>query len=197
MFTCMRGYKGPNTSKKHPQHRIYPYLLRKLAITRPNRVWCSDITYIPVKSGFLYLVAIMDWATRKVLTWRLSNTLDASFCVEALEEAISRYGKPEIMNTDQGSQYTGAGWITTLTNADIKTSLDGRGRYLDNIFIERLWRSLKPEAVYLQKITDGFQAKRIIDNWIECYNSERPHTALDKRTPDIAYFGQAETQKPE
>ena len=132
----------------------------------------------------------------RFLTWRLSNMLDASFCVEALEVAIARYGKPEIMNTDQGSQYTGAGWITTLTNADIKTSLDGRGRYLDNIFIERLWRSLKPEAVYLQKITDGFQAKRIIDNWIEFYNSERPHTALDKRTPDIAYFGQAETRKP-
>jgi putative transposase len=188
-------YKGPNTSKKHPQHRIYPYLLRKLAITRPNHVWCSDITYIPVKNGFLYLVAIKDWATRKVLTWRLSNTLDASFCVEALEEAIARYGKPEIMNTDQGSQYTGAGWITTLTKADIKISMDGRGRYLDNIFIERLWRSLKQEAVYLHEITDGFQAKRIIDNWIEFYNSERPHTALDKRTPDIAYFGHAEIRQ--
>nr|WP_085982886.1 IS3 family transposase [Octadecabacter antarcticus] len=188
-------YKGPNTSKKHPQHRIYPYLLRKLPITRPNQVWCSDITYIPVKNGFLYLVAIMDWATRKVLTWRLSNTLDASFCVEALEEAIARYGKPEIMNTDQGSQYTGADWITTLTKADIKISMDGRGRYLDNIFIERLWRSLKQEAIYLHEITDGFQAKRIIDSWIRFYNSERPHTALDKRTPDTAYFGQAETQK--
>ena len=137
----------------------------------------------------------MNWATRKVLTWRLSNTLDASFCVEALEEAIARYGKPEIMNTDQGSQYTGAGWITTLTNANIKISMDGRGRYLDNIFIERLWRSLKQEAVYLHEITDGFQAKRIIDTWIGFYNSERPHTALDKRTPDIAYFGQAETRK--
>jgi len=188
-------YKGPNTSKKHPQHRIYPYLLRKLAITRPNQVWCSDITYIPVKSGFLYLVAIMDWATRKVLTWRLSNTLDASFCVEALEEAIARYGKPEIMNTDQGSQYASAGWITTLTKADIKISMDGRGRYLDNIFIERLRRSLKQEAVYLHEITDGFQAKRIIDNWIGFYNSERPHTALDKRTPDIAYLGNVETLK--
>jgi putative transposase len=116
-------YKGPNTSKKYPQHRIYPYLLRKRAIMRPNQVWCSDITYIPVKNGFLYLVAIMDWATRRVLTWRLSNTLDASFCVEALEEAIARYGKPEIMNTDQGSQFTGAGWITTLTKADIKISM--------------------------------------------------------------------------
>ena len=131
-------YKGPNISKEHPQHKIWPYLLRKRPITRPNQVWCSDITYIPVKKGFLYLVAIMDWATRKVLTWQLSNTLDASFCVEGLEEALAKYGKPVIMNTDQGSQYTGAGWITTLTKADIKISMDGRGRYLDNIFIERL-----------------------------------------------------------
>ena len=146
-------YKGPNISKKHPQHKIWPYLLRKLPITRPNQVWCSDITYIPVKKGFLYLVAIMDWATRKVLTWRLSNTLDASFCVEALEEALAKYGKPEIMNTDQGSQYTGAGWITTLTKADIKISMDGQGRYLNNIFNERLWRSLKQEAVHLHDIT--------------------------------------------
>jgi len=137
-----------------------------VSITRPIQVWCSDITYIPVKNGFLYLVATMDWATRKVLTWRLSNTLDASFCVEALEEAIARYGKPEIMNTDKGNQYTGAGWITTLTNADIKISMDGRGRYLDNIFIERLWQSLKQEAVYLHEITDCFQAKRIINDWI-------------------------------
>ncbi len=157
-------YQEPNTSKKHPQHKIWPYLLRNVVIDRPNQVWCSDITYIPVKNGFLYLVAIMDWATRKVLTWRLSNTLDASFCVEALEEAISKYGKPEIMNTDQGSQYTGSGWITTLTEAKIKIPMDGRGRYLDNIFIKRLWRSLKQEAVYLHEITDGFQAKRIIDD---------------------------------
>ena len=188
-------YQEPNTSKKHPQHKIWPYLLRKLSITRPNHVWCSDITYIPVKNGFLYLVAIMDWATRKVLSWRLSNTLDASFCVEALDEAIAKYGKPEIMNTDQGSQYTGADWIKTLTKDDIKISMDGRGRYLDNIFIERLWRSLKQEAVYLHEITDGFQAKRIIDDWIAFYNSERPHTALDKRTPDAAYFEQSETRK--
>ena len=137
----------------------------------------------------------MDWATRKVLTWRLSNTLDASFCVDALEEAIARYGKPEIMNTDQGSQYTGADWITTLTKAEIKISMDGRGRYLDNIFIERLWRSLKQEAVCLHEITDVFQAKQIIDRWIEFYNFERPHTALDKRTPDTAYFKKTEIRK--
>jgi putative transposase len=144
-------YKGPNTSKKHPQRPIFPYLLRKLPITRPNHVWCSDITYIPVRRGFLSLVAIlrlagdcfqspqgMDWATGKVLAWRLSNTLDARFCVEALKEAIAKYGKPEIMNTDQASQLTGTAWITTLTDAKIKISMDGRGRSLDNIFIERL-----------------------------------------------------------
>ena len=141
-----------------------------------------------MKDGFLYLLAIMDWATRKVLSWRLSNTLDASFCVEALDEAIAKYGRPEIMNTDQGSQYTGADWITTLTRADIKISMDGRGRYLDNIFIERLWRSLKQEAVYLHEITDGFQGRKVISNWIGFYNAERPHTALDKRTPDQAFF---------
>ena len=188
-------YKGPNTSKKHPQHRIYPYLLRKLPITRPNHVWCSDITYIPVRRGFLYLVAIMDWATRKILAWRLSNTLDASFCVEALNEAIAKYGKPEIMNTDQGSQFTGTAWITTLTKADVKISMDGRGRYLDNIFIERLWRSLKQEAVYLHELQDGFQAKRVIKEWINFYNIERPHTALDKRSPDDAFFKTERTQK--
>ena len=137
----------------------------------------------------------MDWATRKLLTWRLSNTLDARFCVEALEEAISKYGKPEIMNTDQGSQYTGAGWITTLTEAKIKISTDGRGRYLDNISIERQWRSLKQAAVYLNEITDGFQAKRIIDNWIGFYNSQRPHPAIDKRTPNIGYVTQAKIPK--
>lgn len=139
----------------------------------------------------------MDWATRKVLTWRLSNTLDASFCVEALEDAISKYGKLEIMDTDQGSQYTGFGLITTLTEAKIKIkiSMDGRGRYLDNIFIERLWWSLKQEAVYLHEITDDFKAKRIIDDWIGLYNSEGPHTALDKQTPEIAYFTQAEIRK--
>jgi putative transposase len=137
----------------------------------------------------------MDWATRKVLAWRLSNTLDASFCVEALNEAIAKYGKPEIMNTDQGSQFTGAAWITTLTEADVKISMDGRGRYLDNIFIERLWRSLKQEAVYLHELQDGFQAKRVIKEWINFYNIERPHTALDKRSPDDAFFTTERTQK--
>ena len=137
----------------------------------------------------------MEWATRKVLSWRLFNTLDASFCVEALEGAIVKYGKPEIMNTDQGSQYTGSDWIKMLTKAEIKISMDGRGRYLDNIFIERLWRSLKQEAVYLHQINDGFQAKRIIDDWIGFYNAKRPHTAPDKRPPDAAYFDKMETRK--
>ena len=138
---------------------------------------CADISYIQVKRGFLYLVAIMDWATRKVLSWRLSNTMDASFCKEALDVAITKYGPPEIMNTDQGSQFTGSAWITTLTEAGVKISMDGRGRYLDNIFIERLWRSLKQEAVYLHELTDGFVAERVIREWIKFYNTDRPHTA--------------------
>lgn len=141
-------YKRPKTSQPHPAHPVFPYLLRGMEITRPNQVWCSDITFIPVSRGYLYLVAIMDWATRKVLSWRVSNTMHADFCVDALKEAIAKYGPPEIMNTDQGSQFTGSEWITTLTDARVRVSMDGRGRYLDNIFIERLWRSLKYEAVY-------------------------------------------------
>ena len=137
-----------------------------MKIDRPNQVWCSDITFIPVKHGFLYLVAIMDWATRKVLSWRLSNTMHADFCVEALKEALDRYGPPEIMNTDQGSQFTGSAWITTLIETGVKVSMDGRGRCMDNIFIERLWRSLKQEAVYLEELTDGFKARSVIKNWI-------------------------------
>lgn len=188
-------YKRPNTSKKHPENRIYPYLLRGMQIIRANQAWCSDISYIPVKHGFLYLVAIMDWTTRKVLSWRLSNTMDASFCKAALDEAIAKYGPPEIMNTDQGSQFTGAAWVTTLTEAGVKISMDGRGRYLDNIFIERLWRSLKQEAVYLHELTDGFVAERVIREWITFYNTDRPHTALDKQTPDEAYFNGKEMMK--
>ena len=193
-------YQAPRTSAPHPAHRIYPYLLKGMAIDRPNRVWCADITYIPVQRGFLYLVAIMDWATRHVLAWRLSNSeplerhwserqwrTDARFCVEALEEALDRYGPPEIMNTDQGSQFTGSAWITTLTDAGVQVSMDGRGRCMDNIFIERLWRSLKYEAVYLHELTDGFKAERVIRDWIEFYNTERPHSALGDQTPAEAY----------
>ena len=180
-------YQAPRTSDPHPEHRIYPYLLRELAINRPNQVWCADITYIPVQHGFLYLVAIMDWATRHVLAWRLSNTMDAGFCVEALNEALSRYGKPEIFNTDQGSQFTSFDFTGVLKGAEVTISMDGRGRCMDNIFIERLWRSLKYEAVYLHELTDGFRAERVIGEWIDFYNTERPHSALDGQTPAEAY----------
>ena len=180
-------YQAPRTSDPHPEHRIYPYLLRNLEVDRPNQVWCADITYIPVQRGFLYLVAIMDWATRHVLAWRLSNTMDAGFCVEALNEALSKYGKPDIFNTDQGSQFTSFDFTGVLKDADIRISMDGRGRCMDNIFIERLWRSLKYEAVYLHELTDGFKAERVIGEWIGFYNTERPHSSLADQTPAEAY----------
>ena len=180
-------YQAPRTSDPHPSHRVYPYLLKGMAIERPNQVWCADITYIPVRRGFLYLVAIMDWATRHVLAWRLSNTMDASFCVEALAEALGRYGRPEIFNADQGSQFTGRDFTGALKDADVAISMDGRGRCMDNIFIERLWRSLKYEAVYLHELTDGFAAERVIGEWIDFYNTERPHSSLGGQTPAEAY----------
>jgi len=180
-------YQAPRTSDPHPEHRIYPYLLRNLMIDRPNQVWCADITYIPVQRGFLYLVAIMDWATRHVLAWRLSNTMDASFCVDALNEALSKYGKPEMFNTDQGSQFTSFGFTGVLKAAEITISMDGRGRCMDNIFIERLWRSLKYEAIYLHELTDGYAAERVIGEWIGFYNTERPHSPFDGRTPAEVY----------
>ena len=180
-------YQAPRTSDPHPAHRIYPYLLKGVTIDRPNQVWCADITYIPVQRGFLYLVAIMDWATRHVLAWRLSNTMDASFCVEALAEALSKYGAPTIFNTDQGCQFTSLDFTGVLKDADVTISMDGRGRYMDNIFIERLWRSLKYEAVYLHELTDGFKAERVIGEWINFYNTERPHSALGGRTPAEDY----------
>ncbi len=180
-------YRAPKTSAPHPEHRIYPYLLRNVLIDRPDQVWCADITYIPVRRGFLYLAAIMDWATRHVLAWRLSNTMDAGFCVEALKEAIAKYGKPEIFNTDQGSQFTSSAFTGVLKDAGVAVSMDGRGRCLDNIFIERLWRSLKYEAVYLHEMADGFAAERVIGEWIAFYNTERPHSALGGATPAEAY----------
>ena len=180
-------YQAPRTSDPHPQHRVFPYLLRNLAITRPNHVWCTDITYIPVQHGFLYLVAVMDWATRHVLAWRLSNTMDAGFCVEALNEAVFKYGRPEIFNTDQGSQFTSFEFTGVLKEAGITISMDGRGRCMDNIFIERLWRSLKYEAVYLHELNDGFKAERVIGEWINFYNNERPHSSFDGRTPAEVY----------
>ena len=180
-------YQAPRTSTPHPAHRIYPYLLKGLAIDRPNHVWCADITYIPVQRGFLYLVAIMDWATRHVLAWKLSNTMDSGFCIEALRAAMARYGKPAIFNTDQGSQFTSIDFTGVLKDAEAAISMDGRGRCLDNVFIERLWRSLKYEAVYLREMTDGFAAERVIGQWIAFYNTERPHSALDGQTPAEAY----------
>ena len=180
-------YQAPRTSDPHPAHRVYPYLLGGMVIDRPNQVWCADITYIPVQRGFLYLVAIMDWATRHVLAWRLSNTMDASFCVDALAEALDRYGSPNIFNTDQGSQFTSFDFTGVLKDAGVTISMDGRGRCMDNIFIERLWRSLKYEAIYLHELTDGFVAMRVIDEWIGFYNTERPHSALDGATPAEAY----------
>ena len=180
-------WRAPRTSAPHPEHRVYPYLLRGLAIERPNHVWCADITYIPVQRGFLYLVAIMDWASRYVLAWRLSNTLDAGFCTEALEEALARYGAPEIFNTDQGSQFTSFAFTGRLQEAGVRISMDGRGRFMDNIFIERLWRSLKYEAIYLHEIADGLTARHLIRDWARFYNAERPHAALGGRTPAEAY----------
>ena len=173
----------PRTTTTAPGHKIYPYLLRGLVIDRPNQVWAADITYIPIGRGFLYLVAIMDWASRAVLSWRLSNTMDASFCVAALEEALARFGKPEIFNTDQGSQFTSAAFTGTLAAADIRISMDGRGRWMDNVFIERLWRSLKHEDVYLKGYADGREAKAGIGAWFAFYNGRRPHQALGNRTP--------------
>ena len=189
-------YRKPRTSVANPDHRVYPYLLRGLTIERPNQVWCADITYIPVKGGFLYLVAIMDWASRRVLAWRLSNTMDTSFCLAALAEALEGYGIPEIFNTDQGSQFTSIAFTGQLEATGIRCSMDGRGRCLDNVFIERLWRSLKYEAVYLRELEDGFEAQRVIDTWMAFYNETRPHSALAGRTPAEAYRdGVAEQQQ--
>jgi putative transposase len=180
-------YQPPKTSQPHPRHKVYPYLLKGLEIVRANHVWCADITYIPMRRGFLYLVAIMDWATRKVLAWRLSNTMEADFCVEALREAMARYGRPAIFNTDQGSQFTSLEFTETLREADVKISMDGRGRWIDNRFIERLWRSLKYECVYLQAFETGSEARRGIGNWIDYYNRERPHSGIGGLTPAEAY----------
>ncbi len=180
-------YQTPNTSKKHPQHKIYPYLLRGLTIDRPNQVWCVDITYIPMRRGFLYLVAIMDWFSRKVLSWRLSNSMEADFCVEALKEVIAKYGKPAIMNSDQGSQFTGFEWINALKDADVKISMDGKGRWIDNRMIERLWRSLKYECIYLNAFETGSETRAGIGKWIAYYNAERPHSTHGILTPDEAY----------
>ena len=182
-------YQPHRTSDPHPHHKVYPYLLRDLEINHPNQVWCTDITYIPMGRGFLYLVAIMDWHSRKVLTWRLSNTLDTHFCLEALEEAIQLYGAPEIFNTDQGSQFTSLDFTGLLKEHNIKISMDGKGRWMDNVFIERLWKSLKYECVYLKAFDNGLQARLEIGEWISFYNEKRPHSTFDGKTPNEVYYG--------
>ncbi len=175
-------YRHPNTSKPAPGHRIYPYLLKGLEVNRVNQVWSADITYIPMAKGFLYLVAIMDWHSRYVLAWRLSNTMDVDFCVQALEEALNQ-GQPEVFNTDQGSQFTSEAFTGVLREQGIQISMDGKGRYLDNIFVERLWRSVKYEEVYLKAYQNGSEARKGIGAYLDFYNRERPHQALDYRTP--------------
>ena len=179
-------YPRKRLSLPDKAHRVYPYLLREVTVDRPDLAWCSDITYLRLRGGFVYLVAVMDWYSRYVLSWRISNTLDAAFCVAALEDALVQ-GTPDIFNTDQGSQFTSAEFTGCVEAADIRMSMDGRGRYLDNIFIERLWRSLKYEAVYLHELTDGFKAERVIGEWIDFYNTERPHSALAGATPAEAH----------
>jgi putative transposase len=183
----MAIYQKPKTSHPHPQHKTYPYLLRHKAITKPNQVWCADITYIPMTRGFLYLVAVMDWHSRAVLSWRLSNTMDADFCVSALEEALNRYGVPEIFNTDQGSQFTSYEFTRTLREAGIRISMDGRGRWMDNVMIERLWRSLKYECAYLREMGTGSELRQALAWWFDFYNNRRPHFAFDGKKPMEIY----------
>jgi len=181
-------YRKPNTSRRHAAHPIYPYLLRNLSIDRPNHVWATDITYIPMRRGFVYLVAIVDWYSRRVLAWRLSNTLTTDFCVEALEEAITRYGVPEIFNTDQGSQFTSAEFTGALKAHDIRISMDGKGCWRDNVFVERLWRTIKYEEVYLKAYDSVSQAKTSLGQFITFYNNRRPHQTFAGKTPDMIYF---------
>jgi putative transposase len=176
-------YQKPNTSRRHPDHKVYPYLLRGLSIERPNQVWCADITYIPMAKGFVYLVAVMDWFSRRVLSWRLSITMETDFCVDALREAMDRHGRPEIFNTDQGVQFTSAAFLDELSSQGVRISMDGKGRFLDNIFIERLWRSLKYENIYIHAYASVPDARRGIGDWLSFYNDERLHQALGYRTP--------------
>jgi len=183
-------YRRPNTSKPHPEHKIYPYLLRNMAITRPNQVWAMDITYVPMRRGFVYLAAVIDWFTRKVLAWRVSITLETAFCVEAVEEAMARFGKPEIFNTDQGSQFTSIDFIKLLKKAKISISMDGKGAWRDNRMIERFWRSIKYEEIYLHAYTNVPEARTGIGEYIKFYNQRRPHSSLAGKTPDQAYFNQ-------
>jgi putative transposase len=184
-------YQKPNTSKGHPDHKVYPYLLRGLTIDRPNQVWCADITYIPMAKGFVYLVAVMDWFSRRVLSWRVSITMETDFCVEALTEAMERYGRPEIFNTDQGVQFTSAAFIDELAGRGVRISMDGKGRYLDNIFIERLWWSVKYEEVYLKAYGSVAEARRGLGGYLTFYNDVRPHQSFGYRTPREVFEGLA------
>jgi putative transposase len=181
-------YRKPNTSKPAPGRRIYPYLLRKLPVTRPNQVWAMDITYIPMARGFIYLAAVLDWFTRRVLSWRVSITLEADFCIEAVEEALTRYAKPKISNTDQGSQFTSSDFIKVLAAREIRISMDGKGAWRDNVFVERLWRTIKYEEVYLRAYASVSEARASIGRYLGFYNSRRPHSSLDGKTPDQVYF---------
>jgi len=181
-------HPGAKTTRPHPEHKVYPYLLRDLAIERANQVWCTDLTYVPMRKGFMYLVAIMDWHSRKVLSWRLSNSLDTAPCIEVLEEALASYGPPEIFNSDQGCQFTSEGFTDVLKDHDVKISMDGKGRWMDNVFIERLWRSLKYEEIYLKAYDSVAQAKQGIGDWMNFYNQDRRHASLNRMTPDQIYY---------
>ena len=181
-------YRKPNTSKRHPAHPIYPYLLRNLTITRSNHVWAADITYIPMKRGFVYLFAVLDWASRRVLSWRLSNTLTTDFCIEAVQEAMNKYGKPEIFNTDQGCQFTSLEFTGLLKENGIQISMDGKGCWRDNVFVERLWKSIKYDEVYLHAYDSVSAAKHGLARYLAFYNQRRPHPSLDRKTPDEFYY---------
>jgi putative transposase len=181
-------YRRPNTSKPAPGHKVYPYLLRGMRIERPNQVWAMDITYVPMARGFVYLTAVVDWFSRRVLSWRVSISMEAAFCVEALEEAIVRHGRPEIFNTDQGSQFTSLAFTEVLLQAGVSISMDGRGSWRDNVFVERLWRSIKYEEVYLKAYETVSEARASIGRYLAFYNGLRPHSSLDRQTPDQAYF---------
>ncbi len=182
------SYRKPRTTRKHPQHRVYPYLLRGMTIERPNQVWAMDITYIPMARGFVYLTAVMDWCSRKVLSWRVSITMDLQFCLEALEEAVAVYGAPEIMNTDQGSQFTSQAFTSMLKEHGIRISMDGKGAWRDNVFVERLWRSVKYEEVYLHAYDAVSDSRVGLGRYFDLYNRRRPHSSLGRKTPDQAYF---------
>ncbi len=188
-------YRKPRTTKRHPEHRVYPYLLRGLPITQANQVWAMDITYIPMKRGFVYLTAVMDWYSRRVLSHRISITMDTSFCLDALEEAIAKYGKPEIMNTDQGSQFTSLAFTHYLKDNGIHISMDGKGAWRDNVFVERLWKSVKYEHVYLHAYESPSEAKSKITGYFDFYNHRRPHSKLDRCTPNQFYFNSLPSTK--